>query len=62
MVDFFGHHFQINIWHKSKTAYRPKSTIVKVKHGGGNIVLKGYYSAGLWGSGPERGLIDNSEY
>ncbi|KAK6313993.1 hypothetical protein J4Q44_G00154520 [Coregonus suidteri] len=41
----FGLNSTRRVWRKKKDEYNPKNTIPTVNHGGGNIILWGYFSA-----------------
>ncbi|KAK3537128.1 hypothetical protein QTP70_002141 [Hemibagrus guttatus] len=47
-IELFGHNDVAFIWHKKGEAFNPKNTIPTVKHGGGNRMFWGCFSA----SGP----------
>uniref|UniRef100_A0AAY5KNH1 Transposase Tc1-like domain-containing protein n=1 Tax=Esox lucius TaxID=8010 RepID=A0AAY5KNH1_ESOLU len=44
-IELFGLNSSCHVWRKKKDEYNPKNTIPTVKHGGGNIILWGCFSA-----------------
>ncbi len=44
-IDLFGINSTRRVWRRMNSAYDPKNTISRVKHGGGNIMLWGSFSA-----------------
>ncbi len=44
-IQLFGINSTRRVWRRKNAAYDPKITIPTVKHGGGNIMLWGYFSA-----------------
>uniref|UniRef100_A0A8C7WCT5 Transposase n=1 Tax=Oncorhynchus mykiss TaxID=8022 RepID=A0A8C7WCT5_ONCMY len=44
-IELFGVNPTCRVWRKKKDEYNPKNTIPTVKHGGGNIILWGCFSA-----------------
>ncbi|KAK3522379.1 hypothetical protein QTP86_007959 [Hemibagrus guttatus] len=45
-IELFGHNDVAFIWRKKGEAFNPKNTIPTVKHGGGNLMFWGCFSAG----------------
>ena len=44
-IELFGLNSTCHVWRKKKDEYNPKNTIPTMKHGGGNIILWGCFSA-----------------
>jgi len=44
-IELFGLNSTHCLWRKEEDEYNPKNTIPTVKHGGGNIILCGFFSA-----------------
>ena len=44
-IELFGINSTCHVWRKRNAEYNPKNTIPTVKHGGGNLMLWGYFSA-----------------
>lgn len=44
-IELFGHNDVAFIWRKKGEAFNPKNTIPTVKHGGGNVIFWGCFSA-----------------
>ncbi|KAK1789764.1 hypothetical protein P4O66_014923, partial [Electrophorus voltai] len=62
-IEVFGADHTRGVWREDGTAYNPKNTISTVKHGGGNIMLWGCFSA----KGPShlvciQGKMDSTAY
>ena len=44
-IELFGINSTCRVWRKRNAEYNPKNTIPTVKHGGGNLILWGCFSA-----------------
>ena len=44
-IELFGINSTCRVWRKINAEYNPKNTIPTVKHGGGNLMLRGCFSA-----------------
>ena len=44
-IELFGINSTCRVWRKRNVEYNPKNTIPTVKHGGGNLMLRGFFSA-----------------
>ncbi len=44
-IQLFGINSTRRVWRRRNAAYDPKNTILTINHGGGNIMLWGYFSA-----------------
>ena len=44
-IGLFGINSTCGVWRKRNAEYNPKNTIPAVKHGGGNLMLWGCFSA-----------------
>ena len=44
-IELFGLNAKCHVWRKPGTAHHPANTIPTVKHGGGSIMLWGYFSS-----------------
>ena len=44
-IELFGINLNRRVWRKRNAEYNPKNTTPTVKHGGGNLMLWGYFSA-----------------
>ena len=44
-IELFGINLTCRVWRKRNAEYNPKNTIATVKHGGGNLMLWGCFSA-----------------
>ena len=49
-IELFGINSTRHVWRKRNAEYNPKNTIRTVKHGGGNLMLWGCFSAKGTGS------------
>jgi len=49
-IELFGHNDARYVWRQDGNAYNPKCTVPTVKHGGGNIMIWGCFSADGTGS------------
>ena len=54
-IELFGINSTCHIWRKRNAEYNPKNTIPTVKHGGGNLMFWGCFSAK--GTGPYHGEV-----
>lgn len=45
LTSLFGHKGKCYLWQQPNTSHHPKSTVPTVKHGGGSIMLWGYFAA-----------------
>ena len=62
-MELFSLNAKRDIWHKLNTAHRPKNAIPTVKHGGGSIMLWGYFSsAGTGALVRMEGKMDGAKY
>lgn len=62
-IELFGLNAKRYVWRKSNTAHHPNNTIPKVKHGGGNIMLWGCFSAAGTGELVRiEGKMDGAKY
>ena len=62
-MERFGLNAKRYVWHKPNTAHHPKNTLPTVKHGGGSIILWGYFSsAGTGALVRIEGKIDEAKY
>ncbi|CDQ86387.1 unnamed protein product [Oncorhynchus mykiss] len=62
-IELFGLNSTHRVWRKKKDEYNPKNTIPTVKHGGGNIILWGCFSAkGTGRLHPIEGRMDGAMY
>ncbi len=62
-IQLFGINLTRRVWRRRNATYVPKNTIPTVKHGGGNLMLWGCFSAK--GTGQLhcfKGLIDGAMY
>ncbi len=62
-IELFGINSTCLVWRRRNAAYDPKNTIPTVKHGDGNIVLWGCFSAkGTEQLHPIKGTMDGAMY
>ncbi len=62
-IELFGINSTHCVWRRRNAAYDPKNTIPTVKHGGGNIMLWGCFSAkGTWPLLRIKGTMDGAMY
>ena len=61
-IELFGHQGKCYVWRKLNTSHHPKNTI-PMKHGGGSIMLWGYFSpAGTGKLVRIEGMMDGAKY
>ena len=62
-IELFGLNTKQYVWQKSNTAHHPNNSIPPVKHGGGNILLWGCFSAAGTGALVRiEGKMDGAKY
>ena len=62
-LELFGHMDAEYVWRKKGEAYKPKNTVPTVKHGGGNIMLRGCFSSSGTGNLVKvQGIMKKEDY